>query len=360
MIGCLVISILFIIALDWLRDPLNRYKLLDDVFCCVPLDKWSKLDNIQEENVHKLNFLQSEDDFKRVLFDAVKSNHDKIFRIALEKETEKVISLKDENKNSLCHIAAQNGNINVVKLLQSKARRMLTEKEDFELTDIPTSMSLFAQTNQNGNNCLHLAASAGQFECFIEILKQAKSDPELHAANNHGFYPLAFLIQHESNHTINLFNPWTPIFQLYQKVTSSNIDVANKTTGDSLLHVAVKFKNILAQKALLNELINANPPNNKGITPLHLCASHGRQAAAKLILESNNTPVIDQNGQTPFHYVGKFSGSVETFLALKPKKSDLEVLDSFGKVPMDYAKEKGFSRLESKMIEIIEDHMDNI
>ena len=68
---------------------------------------------------------------------------------------------------------------------------------------------------------------------------------------------------------------------------------------------------------------------------------------------------IDQNGQSPLHYVAKYSGSVETFLALKPKKADLENLDNFGKSPMDYAKEKGFSGLELKMLDIIEDHMDN-
>ena len=360
-LGFLLLSICFIIGLDWVRDPLDRYRLSKTIFGWVPfMEIWSKLENVQERDIKNCNFLEGDmEDFKRVIFDAVKSGHDKIIQVALDKEPERVLDLKDDTGNNLYHLAALYGKSNILKMMQNKVSASLAEEGAMALKDIPAN-SIFNQTNQNGNNTLHLAASGGHFDCFIQLLKMAKNGPDIHFANKYGFYPLALLIEHESNHLISFINPWTQVFKLYKNVTKCDILIANEITQDSLLHLAVRSNNLSATKVLLNENTNFNAQNINGITPLHVCATFRRTAAANLIIEKSREIVVDNKGQSPFHYVAKNCGSVETFLAMRPKKLDLEVLDNLGKTPKDYACENGFSTLESKMQEIIEDHIENL
>ena len=157
------------------------------------------------------------------------------------------------------------------------------------MLEILDKKSIIAETNNAGDNCLHLSASGGHIDCFVQLLKLAKTDPKLHFPNHFGFYPLAYLVQHESKNSFNLFNPWIQIFKTYRKATLGTIDIANQVSGDSLLHVAVKAKNILAVKALIKEQLYANPPNLKGITPLHICAQYGFYNIVEFIKRANRS-----------------------------------------------------------------------
>ena len=70
--------------------------------------------------------------------------------------------------------------------------------------------------------------------------------------------------------------------------------------GDTPLHLAAKFGHSSVCEAIMNNVINKNPPNNKGDTPLHCAAANGHIQLVKDILKhvTIKNPV-NNNGQTP-------------------------------------------------------------
>lgn len=341
-----------ILLLDWMREPLNRYKLWIIPF----LDKWNSLDNIQEKDIENLNFLESEDDFKRVVFDSIKGNHEKIPRIAIKNHFSEASELRYEDGNNICHIASKSGNVSVIKAIDDQMQKIKGEN-GLELVGPQT---IFSDLNNRGQNCLHLAGTSGQFESFEALLKWArKSNQNMHVVDKFGFYPLAYLIQHEIKAPIRCVNPWIRILKQYKKMVPDTIEIANENTGDTLMHVAIKSKNVVAVKALLTEQSQDNLANLRGVTPLHICAKNGLQVEANLLVKKESQSFQDHEGQTPLHYLARYSGSVQTFQALQPTKEAIEALNMQGKSSLMYAEENGFSKLCSAMKEIIDLHLDN-
>ena len=178
-------------------------------------------------------------------------------------------------------------------------------------------------TNSKGQTCFHLSAKHGHYQIFESLLIHARSISIDLLPDSEGFCPLAYLVQHEYNASaIFLVNPWSKILRLYKNLSKiqGNI-VANEKNGDFLMHLAVRYQNINAMHALASSEKLVNPPNQRNVTPLHLCAQMGLVDCAQILVDyckKYKEPLCpkDIDGLSPLHYLAIYPRS-EGYLLLK-------------------------------------------
>jgi ankyrin repeat protein len=86
----------------------------------------------------------------------------------------------------------------------------------------------------------------------------------------------------------------------------------------------------------MKQLINKNPWNYDGVTPLNLAAEEGHFQICKLILDKvldkSHIIIRDNNEQTPLHFAAK-EGHGEICKLLLDNVEDKNPVDSFGDTP---------------------------
>jgi len=113
--------------------------------------------------------------------------------------------------------------------------------------------------------------------------------------------------------------------------------------GNSLLHLAIKAKNIERVRELLRYPdVQINQGNNWGNTPLHWAMKYDYEdCALELIIHSNNFTIFMKSniGQTPLHWAARY-GSVNCMLLLLFDNLP-DIIDKFGNIPLHLAAQEG-------------------
>jgi len=136
--------------------------------------------------------------------------------------------------------------------------------------------------------------------------------------------------------------------ELFQSKFSQN-DINKKSNmGSSLLHHAIAGRNYDIADFLLRNGIEVNLTNTDGQTPLHYISKFSDITIARAILEKGgDINIRDKYGNNAlwtavFHCKGKYYDIVELFMQDKP---DVLTKNKAGRSPLDFAMQIGNSRL---------------
>nr|XP_015927580.2 uncharacterized protein LOC107454790 isoform X8 [Parasteatoda tepidariorum] len=182
-----------------------------------------------------------------------------------------LLSMKDENGNSLLHVvvAEKSENLHLlVKIIKAAPIGLINQTNDAKMTPLHVAVSkglwkvvrilLMAGANPdikdtNGNTCTHLAAMHNFPWCLSEILlpllvkdKKRKHLPNVNLLNNEGFSPLQLAVKKESQICVKL---------LIQAKANLNIFDEKSCSTPLLLSNLLRFQNpVLPQPSVSNTI----------------------------------------------------------------------------------------------------------
>lgn len=207
------------------------------------------------------------------------------------------------------HIAAQNGNIPVL--------RHLLDVCDSESNNVDV-------TNLAGKTALHEACQNSQPEAVLYLLSKGANSRAIKQAD---WTPLMLACTKTGKKALDCC-------QLLLANGGSELLMDKNKDGWNAIHVAVREGDLLIVKLLLDadpDCKQVSLKSNNGRTPLHTAALHGCTEVVKELL---NISAVDANakdscGATPVHDAVR-SGNVETFTALVSAGADLTLLNNEG------------------------------
>ena len=177
--------------------------------------------------------------------------------------------------------AVMQGNIKLVQ------KALVSQKKELELTDT------------TGKTPLHHACAIG-FSDIASLLIDAGAD--VNVQDNTGSTPLMLAVMPKAprpNESITQVQ-----FEIVKQLLDHGADPAKKNkSGDTAIHLSVRYKNMLIVSELLKASNNFDEKNEKGYTPLHCAVIAGRLNPIELLLKKGaNLSIGDNEGFTPLHY----------------------------------------------------------
>jgi ankyrin repeat protein len=249
------------------------------------------------------------------------------------------VNVVDSKGTSPLHIAAENGDDDIVKaLLRKGARSNITNKEGqsplhlasqkgypvvvSELLKNEASVKLASVklVDNKGRLATHYAASIGQDQ-ILRLLLRAGSNVLAGDADGNTILHLAAEAGHEG----------TVIMAL-----SHSADVnARNSDGKTPLHRAAMSGNMDIIWLLVYHGSDPNCVDNSGVTPLHTASQLGYDIIVAELLKFGGEPNrADNRGRTPLHYVcDSKSPSDEVLKCLIDSGARIDVLDNDGNTP---------------------------
>ena len=200
---------------------------------------------------------------------ACKNNHLKALRELIDSGTD--LNVFDDNKLSLLHRMAMEGNFEIGKLL------------------IENGAEIDIKDGKWGSSPLLFAAQAGKTR-FVELLLNFGAD--LNSKSGNGKTALHFASAEGRIDTVKL-------------LLHHGIDINAKTqTGNNCLHYAVVNNRIAITKILISNSVEINTKGADGQTALHHASYEGNIEIMKLLLENGaKVNLLDKDKDTPLHMV---------------------------------------------------------
>eukprot|EP00111_Clytia_hemisphaerica_P009505 TCONS_00027873-protein len=291
------------------------------------------------------------------------------------------------------HKAAENGHIHACKTLLNFGANAYA-KDLQEQTPIhaacennhPSVVQMFLDrypdlggtTNQEGNNCAHIAASKGSLEVMKMLVKSDRNmisklnkltgQQPIHVASGLGHLELVELLLEEGAsvqeedkegytpmHLAAKFGH-TPIIEVLKSKIS--LSVVSAKNGLSPIHSAAEFDQEAVLALLLLKIpshalsecpTNKNPEETEhGLTPLHLASYQGNEGIVRKLIQTEEC-VLDQktsnDGLTALHCAIK-EGRTEVASLLLSRSADLiSLTDANGRSPLHIAASSGHVKL---------------
>ena len=135
--------------------------------------------------------------------------------------------------------------------------------------------------------------------------------------------------------------------EIIEKIISLNKNLLNfidELSGNTLLHIAVLKEKYDIIEILISKGHKINIINFYKETPLHLSIPTKNHRIINLLLEKYSNPnVKDINNITPMH-IAAYIGDYKVIKLLLLYSGDAFIRDNFGKIPIDYAREKGYGK----------------
>ncbi|KAK3404687.1 hypothetical protein EUGRSUZ_K01000 [Eucalyptus grandis] len=261
--------------------PNERFEALKERYLPTPNDQ----QDLRDGNLYIMD---------RDLYQATKEGGVDKFIDALEKVSELrklalslIFDQVTPSRNSLLHLTASSGNLDVMELI---------------LLHFPNTVT---QKNSSEDTPLHVAVQDQRFN-VIEMLIRLGTDSEtIYWKNKDGKSPLYLAVEKcDRSHSKDRKGVEWEIFQLLLQESARDEAYAVKIQGMSPILAAVKNYNT----DLLKEIIDRLPKllhvrDEDGGTPLHAAASVGREDAIGLLLEKCPYLALqtDNNGSYPIH-----------------------------------------------------------
>jgi len=272
---------------------------------------------------------------------ACQNNADlEIIKLLLDKEN---VNLLDNNKTSVLVYAVRNGNLDLIKLLDSYGA-------DFNIS-------------VNGLNLIHEALL--QSNVNIDILKLLINHKvDINALSKYGT-PLSIAIESGRVDIVKLLidngvdvNKLSGIYPIFKAILSKNSDIVNllldsKADTNVLyyenitpLMLAVKYSNYSICERLINLGADVNAVSKDGFTASHLLVyndlpSDRLKILSLLISKNANLKAVSSEGITPIHSACG-TDSVEVVKILKDNGCDPKILTKLQINAITVAKDRGY------------------
>lgn len=212
------------------------------------------------------------------------------------------INSRDDNGNSLVHLAVQNdADSDVVKLLLVRGAKLI-------------------QKNIDGDTAFHIALRK-ENESVSRLLLE--SNANLFLQNRRGETPMILALRSKWNNA-----DW---------LLTDKFLKAKDYSGNTPLHSAIDWGLTEPATVLINLGANINEQNNYGQTPLHVAILENRPDLVKLLFDNDvNFSIRDSAGNTAYHYV-VYNNSIEMLSLFENRGFDLDAANIYGKTPLHEA-----------------------
>ncbi|KAK7487236.1 hypothetical protein BaRGS_00021464 [Batillaria attramentaria] len=328
--------------------------------------------------------------------------------LALRLLADRQVDERDEEGNTLLHVAADTGDLDVVKIavksgasLTARNNRgqnppqLAAVRREQEETQAPTGkncigdlhnacrdgdedtvkvllcagVSLQDKGGTGGSTPLHVACKANQADIASLLLsldavvnvKDDRGYTPLHCTCKFGQSPFAqLLIQHRADVNMKDNRGCTPLHyacmrgqtQTGQMLIQHQADVNVKDNkGRTPLHYACKYDQIQTAQLLIQHQADVNMKSNNGWTPLHwACVNSQSKTAALLVQHHADVNLHDSMGETPLHYVCG-NGETQAALLLIQHRAMVNMKDTAGFSPLHYACGNGHQQTAALLIQ---------
>jgi len=203
------------------------------------------------------------------------------------------LEIKDKNGNTLLHLAAFGGHLDIVKYLIEKGADLHA-------------------TNKNNGTPLHAAASNGKLNVVEYLIEEKKVNLEVQDKDGNTSLSLAARGGHLD-----------VVEYLVEK--GANLSVTNKS-GNTPMYEAMSFDIV---KYFAEKGANINAVNKNGFTLLHVAAANGNLDVVKYLIEEKGTNIDakDKNGNSPLDLATQ-NGYLDTVKYLAGKGADISTLNN--------------------------------
>ncbi|XP_032236532.1 serine/threonine-protein phosphatase 6 regulatory ankyrin repeat subunit A-like isoform X3 [Nematostella vectensis] len=227
-----------------------------------------------------------------------------------------VVTDRDKEGRTALHYAAATGSDGIVKLLLNK--KVDPTQVAGPLDQLP----------------LHMACSrpSGALEIVKTLLKVSGKDCKLTVDKN-GSTPL-FLAVAVGNQQV--------VKELLLSQAEQQVNIVKGETGDTVLHAAIKRKDIEIAKILIEATCPVDVQNHEGQTALHVAAMEGDEAVVKFLYSVKaDANVTDSHDRTALHLAAQRGhSSIAEFLVDK-FKANVNLRTKDGSTLMHVAAEAG-------------------
>jgi ankyrin repeat protein len=213
---------------------------------------------------------------------------------AIPAQQHEVETAPAEDGKTALHIAAQDDETEVVKLLLDKGANI-------------------NQQDNNGKTALHIAAQYGETK-VVELLLDRNAN--IDQQDNNGKTALHIAAECGETEVVKLLLD-----------RNANIDQPDNN-GKTALHIAAECGETEVVKLLLDRNANIDQPDNNGKTALHIAAQYGETEVVKLLLDRGaDINQQDNNGKTARHIAAQY-GETEVAKLLLDKCANINQPDN--------------------------------
>ncbi|CAI2357586.1 unnamed protein product [Caenorhabditis sp. 36 PRJEB53466] len=231
-----------------------------------------------------IDYKDEKSDFT-LLHHAVLENQNQISKLLMDYEPLLMLSKSTKNIWPI-HLAAWNGNLEIVKMLLLQTLPVLKTK------DHVNAVNIFNETP------LHLAVQRGHLP-VVEYLLKKEADPFIRNENKENVLDVASRIGFEKAIRI-LCKRWPtfPVQSSYESLRIGNPDIKRAFPAIYPFHLAAKYNHVECMQALREHGFAINYTTEDG-TALHVASACGQVEAVRFLLEIGvNTEIKNQHGQT--------------------------------------------------------------
>ncbi len=264
------------------------------------------------------------------LHDAIIFNKNNIAETLINHLNKSSLNIKNQDRKTPLFLAAQNGNLELVKTLCEKGA----------LDDLDAAQKA-AEDGKYEEIVTFLETQKPQEEP-LEKQEAAPEEPEVlqEAANVDGNSPLHIaVIDGDTEKVVRLLQPEEP------ETLAADVNGQNRR-GKTPLHLAVLYDRLNIIKILTDNNIDFLIQDNAGQTALHLAAHQGKLAAVVAILDAAHSKQellesTDEQGNTPLHLAAISGDNTSAIIKrLHQDGADLEVENYEKETPLKRAQKK--------------------
>ncbi|MCC8406783.1 MAG: ankyrin repeat domain-containing protein [Rickettsia endosymbiont of Sceptobius lativentris] len=215
------------------------------------------------------------------------------------------LNAKNNNSDTLIHLAARNGYKGIIKLLHNY-------NAELNILDF------------HGNTAINIAVQENHQDIIIYLLSVGVNPS---TPNRYGHPPLYYAIQKEQK-SIELMLLKNGVNNILRPIDQNHF---------LLFKAIVENNHIEVMNILDNEESNINTKEIYSYTPLHFAANYGNYFIVALLLSYGANPNIqNNNGETTLHFAA-MNGCVRTIECLIKSGAVIDSFDKFERTPLELA-----------------------
>lgn len=263
-----------------------------------------------------------------------------------------VINAKKNYGRTALHVAAENGELRVVKLLVSKGIDINSRDEAHgtplmsavygrDLNTVEYLIGKGADVNAKSGLCntsLHFAADSGELDIVKCLIGEGAN---VNAKNRDYRTPLHFAIYSGESDIVK-----------YLVSEGADVNVKDKD-GRTLLHIAAESGELEIMKCLISKGVDIDVKSRCNNTPLHVAAYSGKLSAVKyLISKGADINAKNKYDSTPLHSAAE-NGNIDIVEYLVKKGADVKAKNKgafFSGTPLHMAALRGSLKMAEYLV----------